>query len=510
MGLRSFKGFNPATRQEIPQEFAQATVDEIDSACRAAQEAFYEFSLVSGASRAHLLRRIADLIEEAGNNLIEMAMAETGLPEGRLIGERGRTCGQLRMFANIVEEGGYVDAIIDEALPHRVPPRADMRRMLCPVGPIVVFGASNFPLAFSTAGGDTASALAAGCPVIVKGHPSHPGTHALVSDIITQAVADCDLHGGVFSSVQGKSHEVGAALVGHEAIKGVAFTGSLNGGKALMAAAQSRREPIPVFAEMGSINPIVVLPTILSDSQSNVAEQIAASINLGAGQFCTNPGLIILAPSDYQKSFVKLIGEAFAKSAPQTMLNDLIYSSYVSAITKVKTDGNRHIIYSTDGTIKEGCAPPMLAEISAQDFMADELYRHEVFGPYSLIVTCDSWEVLDSLLSELDGQLTGSLFGTASEISAHSRLVRIIEHKVGRIIFNNVPTGVEVCHAMHHGGPYPSTTDSRFTSVGGTALLRFLRPICYQDCPDDLLPDALKYANPLGILRTVNGSKRLG
>ncbi|MEL7221046.1 MAG: aldehyde dehydrogenase (NADP(+)), partial [Bacteroidota bacterium] len=453
------------------------------------------------------LQTIADEIETLGDNLVSCAMAESGLPEGRIKGEIGRTCNQLRLFANLVKEGSWVNAVVDEGIPDRQPmPRADIRKMSVPLGPVAIFTASNFPLAFSTAGGDTASALAAGCPVIVKGHPSHLGTNDLVANAISNAIKQCNLPKGVFSSLVG-GIETGQNLVQHPLVKAVGFTGSYKGGKALFDLANSRPEPIPVYAEMGSNNPIFILPEKLKSNAARLAINIASSVNLGAGQFCTNPGILVIQKDNSTAIFLEQLIAAFSKLEPATMLNEGIYKAYsdrkkkcinttgVSALFEKKNDDNKW----------EGA--PTLATVSASHFLANENLQEEVFGPFNLVVICEDENEFKAIANNLPGQLTATLMATNEELERSSHLVDILSQKAGRVIFNGVPTGVEVCYAMHHGGPFPSTSNGMYTSVGTDAIQRFVRPVSFQNMPEALLPDALKQGNPLNIWRMVNGER---
>lgn len=509
-GVESSKGTehlyatNPSSQEKLDGHFVIATANEIDQAANSAMEAWHTYKHTPGADKGRLLRAIADNIEQLGDTLVHRAMAESGLPEGRIKGERGRTCGQLRLFATLVEEGSWVKATIDTAQPDRKPmPRVDIRKMYQSLGPVAVFGASNFPLAFSTAGGDTASALAAGCPVVVKGHPSHPGTHALVSQAITDAVRACDLPSGVFSAVNGGAAE-GAILVKHPAIKAVGFTGSLGGGNAILQATYERAEPIPVYAEMGSINPIFLLPSLLEGDHKKTADQLAHSINMGAGQFCTNPGILVIPPSTQQEAFLTVLGQSFDELASHTMLNQGIYNNYESSKSKMINHDGVHPITrrATDGTWS---AHPAVAQTTAHNFISNSQLHHEVFGPFSLAVVCESREDMLAVAQHLEGQLTATMIGTDDEIEQHTAVVDVLREKAGRVIFNGVPTGVEVGYAMHHGGPYPSASTSKYTSVGTDAILRFVRPICLQSAPQSILPDALKDDNPLNIWRLVDG-----
>jgi len=466
LGSDTLYAVNPTSKERIEGQFAIATDQEVDLAARSAYEAWKLYKNTSGQKKGEFLRKIADNIEALEDTLVHRAMAETGLPEGRIKGERGRTCGQLRLFAQLVEEGSWVRATIDEAIPDRKPfPRVDIRKMYQSLGPVAIFGASNFPLAFSTAGGDTASALASGCPVVVKGHPSHPGTHALVSQAITDAVVACDLHPGVFSAVTG-GIPAGSALVKHPQIKAVGFTGSLGGGSAIMKATHSRQEPIPVYAEMGSINPIFILADQLEGDLEKLATTLAGSINMGAGQFCTNPGIIVLPNSDHNKAFIEHLQKAFAN-----------------------------------------LAKPTLAITNAQDFVSKNELQHEVFGPFSMIVECADNAEMNKVAQSLEGQLTSTVMGSDDSITSAVELVDTLREKVGRVLFNGVPTGVEVGYAMHHGGPYPAASSGMYTSVGTDAILRFVRPVCFQNAPQAILPAELKDGNPLNIWRMVNGEQ---
>ena len=426
-----------------------------------------------------------------------------------MTGERGRTVNQLRLFAEVLREGSWVDARIDTALPDREPaPRPDLRRMLIPLGPIAVFGASNFPLAFSVAGGDTASALAAGCPVIVKAHPAHPGTSDLVARAIRKAASATKMPDGVFSMVHGAGTEVGKALVRHPLIKAVGFTGSFWGGKALFDEANRRPEPIPVFAEMGSINPVFVLPGALAEGGVEVASDLAGSVTLGVGQFCTNPGLVVTEESVEAEAFVTALGNGLADFSASTMLTERIAAAYRTAVDKfADTDGVEDVVSGTEG---DGSATGSshLLKTTAAVFLKNSSLSEEVFGPSTLVVTARDRDELIEVARGLRGHLTATIHGTQNDLRENGELVDILEQKVGRLIINGFPTGVEVSHAMHHGGPYPATTAVHHTSVGTTAIRRFARPICYQNMPNDFLPDALKDGNPLGIWRMVDGEMR--
>lgn len=508
-GDDTFKSYNPTLGAEMEPEFVGATKEEVNRAMQIAAEAFPVFRKKSGEERAQFLEKIADEIEAIGDPLLERCDAETGLGIPRLTGERGRTCGQLRLFASLVREGSWVDARIDTAIPDREPlPKPDCRLMLMPVGPVVVFGASNFPLAFSAAGGDTASALAAGCPVVVKAHRSHAGTAELVGRAIQAAVKACGMPEGVFSLIHGSGSVVGTALVEHPHTKAVGFTGSLKGGRALFDLAASRPEPIPVYAEMGSLNPVFVLPGAMEERGEAFAEGLCGSVTLGVGQFCTNPGLVLGLEGESMDKFIGAAESAFAQAQPATMLNPGIRDAYEEGIgTFENADGVSLVAKSAaavDALATQASAHVWTTDIGA--FEQNPGLSEEVFGPSTLVVKCKSKDELIRAANELDGHLTATIHGTDADLAEHMDLVEILERKVGRIIFNGFPTGVEVCHSMHHGGPYPATSDGRSTSVGTAAIFRFTRLVCYQGFPQDGLPDELKDANPGGIWRLVNGA----
>lgn len=475
----------------------------LDQIFNEAQGAFLTYKHLSGAKKGGFLEKIAEILEENRSAIVLMAVRESNLPEGRINGELGRTTGQIKLFANLVREGSWVEAIIDPAMPDRTPlPRADIRRMLTPLGPVVVFGASNFPLAFSTAGGDTISALAAGCPVIYKGHPAHPDTSKFVGQCISQALEKSGLPEGVFTHVEG-GIKMGQDLVKHPLAKAVGFTGSFSAGKSLFNIASNRDEPIPVYAEMGSVNPIISFPQRLTNELVPLAQSFVSSLTLGAGQFCTNPGLIFV-PRNLAERFSNAISEAINAVAPTPMLHEGIAESYYKALSSlqlrselewVKVPDAKHLIN----------ASPALAEISAEDWMSDNRFQEEVFGSFALMVVYENEAELISIAKRLHGQLTITLWADTSELKNQAELINLLEEKCGRMLFAGVPTGVEVGFAMQHGGPFPSTTDSRGTSVGAHAIKRFARPIAFQDMPKDLLPEELKEENPLGIWRIVDG-----
>lgn len=502
----TFKAFNPSTLTHLEGDFEIASEENVQQAVTAAKEAFQTYRHASGQKKAELLNAIASEIEAIGDPLLERASQESGLPIGRFKGERGRTCGQLRMFAQLVEEGSWVEAKIDEALPDRKPlPRVDIRNMLQPLGPVVIFGASNFPLAFSTAGGDTASALAAGCPVIVKAHPSHPGTNALVSEAIAKALQKCNLPAGIYSTLYDNGYSTGSDLVQHPDITAVGFTGSEAGGKALMDLAANRENPIPVYAEMGSTNPVFILPEKLKNEVDSLPNTIAGSVNMGVGQFCTNPGLLFVQESENLSEFSSNLEKAFENLDAFTMLNEGIYKNYIQkrgdaldteGVVSIKTKNEEK------DTLK---APPAIAKVTYDEFCKNPNLHEEIFGPFTLMVICKNKSEMISLAQNIKGQLTSTFLGTENDLNENKDIIDIVSDRVGRVVFNGVPTGVEVGHAMHHGGPFPASSNGRYTSVGTGAIKRFARPVAWQNCPDFLLPDALKNNNPLGIWRQVNG-----
>ncbi|NUO01210.1 MAG: aldehyde dehydrogenase (NADP(+)) [Saprospiraceae bacterium] len=505
-GTATFQTMDPSTGQALPGTFYAASPKEADQAMQLASAAFEAYKNAGGISRAAFLNAIADEILALGNALIQRAMAETALPQARLEGERGRTVGQLRLFAHYLEEGSWVEARIDPALPDRQPlPRADIRNMLTPLGPVVVFGASNFPLAFSTAGGDTASALAAGCPVVFKAHPAHAGTCDLVARAIVAAAQRTGMPEGVFSLLFDPGHETGSTLTQHPLTRAVAFTGSQKGGMALYHLAQQRMEPIPVFAEMGSINPVILFPEALQQRSAALATQLAASVILGVGQFCTNPGLILAIESPELNDFLEQLGTAIEVSAPGVMLSAGIRENFSALAAEMLEQKGVEVVGKSKSQTNEHQAAPLIGKVSAARFLENPRLHEEVFGPFSLMVTCKDVRELSQIIQALPGQLTGTLMAEPSEIENYEGIVSLLRNKVGRLVFNGVPTGVEVGHAMQHGGPFPATTDSRFTSVGTAAIRRFVRPVAYQDFPDALLPDALKRNNPLNIWRLTNG-----
>ena len=499
-------GFNPATAETLSPPYHYATPAEVDQAAQLANAAFASYSQTTGAQRASFLRQIASNIESLGDTLITRATQETGLLEGRIRTETARTCNQLRLFADLVAEGSWVDARIDHADPSRTPiPKPDVRSLLRPLGPVVVFGASNFPLAFSVAGGDTASALAAGNPVIVKAHHAHPGTSEFVGLALSDAVRSSELHEGVFSLLYGSGSEVGTALVKHPLIKAGGFTGSRSGGRALFDAASSRPEPIPFYAEMSSVNPVVVLPEALNTRADQIASGLHGSVTLGAGQFCTNPGLVFLQAGHDADAFIDKLSELMFATADQTMLTPGISSSYAKGISG--RYGQTGVAAVALKTAEASCAGgAVLFKVDASTYLANPTLSEEIFGPTTLVITYETDEQLLELARSLEGQLTATVHATDEELSAHGELLSILETKAGRLLVNGFPTGVEVCHAMVHGGPYPATSDGRSTSVGTRAIFRFTRQVCFQSFPDSALPDELKEENPSGIWRLVDGN----
>lgn len=505
-GNVTYTTFNPKLNIDNPHTFVEATNAEIEEAVSLAHEAYQTFQKTTGKEKAKFLRAIADEIMALDQELIDRYMSETGLPEGRAKGERGRTIGQLTMFADLVENGSWVDATIDTADLDRTPiPKQDIRKMLMPLGPVVVFGASNFPLAYSTAGGDTAAAFAAGCPVIVKSHPMHAGTGELVAIAIQKAAQKTGMPNGVFSNLNSSGIEVGVQLVEHPKVKAVGFTGSIKGGRALLDLASKRPEPIPVFAEMGSINPVLILPDALQNRGEQLAKTYAKSITLGTGQFCTNPGLILGLKSDLLTNFIQTLSENILEIEPSCMLHPAIMNNYESNKSQALAQSGLKVTSEYQNDVATNHARQTISTVSGKTFLANPTLHQEVFGPFSIVVQCESVEELHQIIQQLEGQLTGTIIAEENEIQHYPQLIEALRNRVGRIIFNGVPTGVEVCPAMLHGGPYPASTDSRFTAVGIHSIKRWVRPISYQSWPNHLLPDELKNENPLGITRLVNG-----
>ncbi len=484
--------------------FNDTTVDEINGVMRRAWKAFYAYRRLFLKQRADFMCTVAREIEALGDELLQVAGRETNLPEARLRNERARTMFQLTSYAAACERGDWLEARIDTAIPDKTPPKPDIRKMLVPLGPVVVFGAANFPFAYSTAGGDTASAFAAGCPVIVKAHPAHAATSELMAKAILKAAADCNMPEGVFTHVHGVSFNVGKALVEHPYTKAVGFTGSFSGGKQLFDWANQRKEPIPVFAEMSSINPVFLLPGKLKAAAADVAKQYAGSITLGVGQFCTNPGLLIAVDNDDLQTFINVLGEEIRKIAPAAMLHPGIYKNYTEKKASSLAQPEVETVAVAQVAASEGQGAATIALASGQAFINNPVLHQEVFGPFSLIVRCKDASEMLAVTEKIEGQLTATLMATEEDIKANTELVEAVKNICGRFIINGVPTGVEVCLGMQHGGPFPATTDSRFGAVGADAIKRFARPLAFQNWSNDLLPDELKDENPLGIWRTVN------
>jgi len=506
-GTQTFQAVDPATSEKIDTSFQNATSSEVDRAVELAAEAFRGRHSVDTVQRATLLRRIADEIEALGDELIDRARAETGLPEGRLTMERGRTCGQLRLFADVVAEGSWVDARIDRPEPERQPiPKPDLRRMLVPVGPVVVFPASNFPLAFSVAGGDTASALAAGCPVIVKARPVHPGTSELVARAVQKATVATGVPDGWFSMLHGPGRDVGMRLVRHPGVRAVGFTGSLHGGRALFDAAAARADPIPVYAEMGSINPVFLLDGALSERAEQIAAGLHQAVTLGVGQFCTNPGLIVAVGGEDLDRLLAALGQRIRETPPGTMLFAAIRDGYQQGVDRLSKVPGVELLARAEQTPQ-----PAKTQAAAAVFATDaDVFLHsadlsgEVFGPSTLVVRCrDRGQMLD-VARRVEGQLTATIHATDAEAAACGDLHEILETKAGRVLYNGMPTGVEVCASMNHGGPYPATTDGLSTSVGTAAILRFARPVCYQNVPESRLPAELHDHNGRNLWRLID------
>lgn len=505
-GKEVFYGINPATGQQLEPAFYEATEEEINSAIEKAVEAFQTYRLVNGKNKAAFLEMIADEIIALGDDLIKRGMEETGLPEARLNGERGRTVGQLKLFAALLREGSWVGARIDLADPDRKPlPKPDVRSMQRALGPAGVFGASNFPFAFSVAGGDTVSALAAGCPVVFKAHPAHPGVCELVGLAIQRAVKKSGMPEGTFSMVNGRSTDVGMALVRHPGITAIGFTGSFRGGKALFDEANKRPIPIPVYAEMGSTNPVFILPDALKERKEKIAQDLAAAVTLGVGQFCTNPGLVFIPNSDDGSKFKEALASSIKGTNAGVMLTAGIQGSFQKGIEKLRAAKGVEVLAQgpAGGSGSHGTAH--LLHASIKSFLNDHTLEEEVFGPSTLAITADTKAEILQAAKNLGGHITATLHATDKDLVEYGELISILEQKVGRVIINGYPTGVEVCHSMVHGGPFPATTDSRTTSVGTGAITRFTRPVAYQNFPTPLLPAELQDGNPLKVFRLVNG-----
>jgi alpha-ketoglutaric semialdehyde dehydrogenase len=502
-GTVQHKSLDASSGEALPYTFIQATPEEVDAAAQAAAAAYPTYRNLSAVRRAEFLEAIADEIDALGNDFVALVTRETALPAARIQGERGRTSGQMRLFAKVLRRGDFYGARIDRALPDRQPlPRPDLRQYQIGVGPVAVFGASNFPLAFSTAGGDTASALAAGCPVVFKAHSGHMATAECVADAIIRAAEKTGMPKGVFNMIFGGG--VGEILVKHPAIQAVGFTGSLKGGRALCDMAAARPQPIPVFAEMSSVNPVIVLPSALKVRGAAVARELAGSVVLGCGQFCTNPGLIIGIRSAEFSEFVAGLADAIASQPAQTMLNVGTLRSYTGGLALLNDHAKVTHLAGNEQTGNQ--AQPQLFKADVSMLLeGDHLLQEEVFGPTTIVVEVADSAELTRALQSMHGQLTATLIAERDDLTAFRDLLPLLEVKAGRVLLNGYPTGVEVCDSMVHGGPYPATSDARGTSVGTLAIQRFLRPVCYQNYPDEVLPEALQDANPLGIQRLVDG-----
>ena len=502
---RSFRALNPATGEPLEPAIGSATPDDVNAACELAWEAFHAYRQTNREARAAFLNAIAEQILLLGDELLERARLETGLPLARLTGERGRTVGQLRLFADEVLAGGWLGLRIDPALPGREPlPRPDLRQRRIPLGPVAVFGASNFPLAFSVAGGDTASALAAGCPVIVKGHSAHPGTSDLVAQAIVAAVQEAGMPDGVFSLLNSDNRETGAALVAHPHVRAAGFTGSRSGGLALHKIASTRPEPIPFYAEMSSVNPVILLPGALGSRSEALAQGFVGSLTLGVGQFCTNPGLVFALEGPELTDFLAAATKALDAVAPATMLTADIHAAYESGVAKLESHPAVTLVGRGADAAGHNCGRGALFSVPGEQLLANPEIMDEVFGAASVVVHCRDLAMLADILERLEGQLTATLQLSEADHKAAARLLPVLERKAGRLIVNGWPTGVEVGHAMVHGGPFPATSDSRSTSVGTLAIERFLRPVCYQDFPQALLPPEL-HDDTSGLPRRVDG-----
>ncbi|WP_305856441.1 aldehyde dehydrogenase (NADP(+)) [Balneatrix alpica] len=504
-GDQYFQAANPATDTLLPERFYNASQAELDLAVSAAQQAFADLATRPAAFRATLLARMAQELEQDKAQIIERAVAETALAPARIEGELGRTCGQLRLFANLLNDGNWQAPVIDSALPERQPlPRPDLRLSYVALGPVAVYSASNFPLAFSVAGGDSASALAAGCPVIVKGHPAHPGTSALVAEALRRALQAEGAHPGCFALLQSNDRHFSHALIRHPGIAAGGFTGSVAAGRDLFNSASQRPHPIPFYGELGSTNPVFILPGALRQDEAKLAQGLAASITQGAGQFCTNPGLVIALRSKGLERLLKHLSEAISQQSAQTMLSKRIWQSYQTRCEWLaQRPGLQLLAQGQKGGVNQ--AQAQLLKVSASQWLAQPDLEEENFGPSSLVIECESETELLAVAARLHGHLTATLHLQEHDHSLAAHLCPILANKVGRILANGFPTGVEVCHAMQHGGPYPASSDSRSTSVGSRAILRFVRPLCWQNMPDALLPEALQADNPQGLVRLIDG-----
>ena len=484
--------------------YNDATVQQVNETLVQSWNAYRQFRKLDLKERAAFLKAIANEITGTSNELIAVANSETNLGKARLATELKRTIFQLNSYADACAEGTWLDIRIDTADPNRNPPKPDLRKMLVPLGPVVVFGASNFPFAYSTAGGDTACALAAGCSVIIKAHPAHAQTSDLVAEAVKRAAGKCNLPKAVFIHLHGASFEVGKALIQHPLTKAVGFTGSFEGGKALFDIANQRKEPIPVFAEMGSVNPVFILPQQLKNDTTGIATMCANSITQSAGQFCTNPGIVVAIEDESLDAFEKILEQQIKRTRPEKMLHPGIAKSFIQKRQRALAEQTVEVGATTEFEAGENESIPTVAKVAAKVFLKNSVLHQEVFGPFSLLVKCSDVDELIKVAAEIEGQLTCSLIATEDEVKNNLELIETLKDKCGRFVVNGVPTGVEVALSMHHGGPYPATTDSRFTSVGADGIKRFARPICFQNWNNELLPVELKNENPLKLWRTVN------
>ncbi len=508
LGKTTFRAWAPGQGAAVEPPFTEALPEEVERAFEAAARAFSAYRQLEPGAVAAFLERIAAEIEAAGDELLQRASLETALPVDRLTGERARTTNQLKLFAALAREGSWVDARIDRAIPDRKPlPKPDVRRTLVPIGPVVVFGASNFPLAFSVAGGDTASALAAGCPVVVKANRAHPGTSELVGEAVRRAIAASGVPPGVFSLIQGDRREIGMGLVKHPVTRAVGFTGSLAGGRALFDAASRRPDPIPVYAEMGSVNPVFLLPGALGERAEAIAEGLKGSVTLGNGQFCTKPGVVAAAAGPGLDPFLAKLSALVAAQPCGTLLHKGIFQSYEKGVGDLAAvAGARRVAVSTAAADRgKTQVQAALFETDLATFLKEPRLREEVFGPSTLVVRCGSPADLEKVARAMEGHLTATIHGTPQDLKDHAGLVALLETKVGRLVFNGFPTGVEVCPSMTHGGPWPATTDAHFTSVGTAAIYRWARPVSYQNFPDEALPAELRNRNERRLWRLVDG-----
>ncbi|HEX4228727.1 MAG TPA: aldehyde dehydrogenase (NADP(+)) [Bryobacteraceae bacterium] len=508
LGGHSIRGYDPKAGHDLGPAYAEATAEEIHWAGELAAGAFTEYRTATAEQVAAFLEAIATNILDLGDGLIERASQESGLPKDRITGERGRTVGQLRMFAALVLEGSWVDARIDPALPDRKPlPRPDLRRMLIPIGPVAIWGASNFPLAFSVAGGDTASAFAARNPVVFKAHPAHPGASEMVGRAIVEAARACGFPEGTFSLLHGAKPETSLALVRHPAIQAGAFTGSLRAGRALFDAASQRTAPIPFYAEMGSVNPVFVLPGALKEGGETIAQGLKNSVTLGVGQFCTNPGVVAGLRGDGLDLMITKLRSLVEAEPPGTMLYPGILRAYQAGVGQRRELPGVRSTSASQATSEEHTeAGAVVFETDAESFQKHEILRQELFGPSTVVVSAGTPTELEEIARNMEGSLTATVHATAEDLSEYRGLISLLATKVGRLLFNGYPTGVEVSPAMNHGGPYPATADPKFTSVGTAAICRFVRPICYQNAPPEVLPPELLDGNPLGIWRMFDGT----